>query len=281
MQPGELRVLHEGPRGRVILADSATYCDARLGAGDVFVGASYCGSTTAAFALRWGVKGLIGHAAGVGKDQAGISGLDYARRHGVPAAAAASASARIGDGESLHAGRIGHVNPLAAALGVREGQPVADAARLLLAAPPGHPVDVSDALTSTLNAVERGAQGVIYEILSLSQVPQPHPRDVFCVGSHAGTVLVHYGLKVRPLGIIANDAGDSMDRSGTAGLGPLDAAGVAVAAVAAASARIGDSASTWHDGVISVCNALARQRGVRPGMSAQEAARRMLGAFRY
>ena len=48
------------------------------------------------------------------------------------------------------------------------------------------------------------------------------------------------------------------------------------AAVSAASARIGDALSTYRDGVVSAANAAALALGVRPGITAKEAARLML-----
>jgi hypothetical protein len=42
------------------------------------------------------------------------------------------------------------------------------------------------------------------------------------------------------------------------------------------SARIGDLEDTWTHGIISVANQEAEARGVRPGMTTMEAARKML-----
>ena len=49
--------------------------------------------------------------------------------------------------------------------------------------------------------------------------------------------------------------------------------GIAAAAVGTNSARLGDAASTWSDGVLSAVNRIAVSRGVREGMTAKEAAR--------
>ncbi|MBI2494619.1 MAG: hypothetical protein HYV94_21325, partial [Candidatus Rokubacteria bacterium] len=46
------------------------------------------------------------------------------------------------------------------------------------------------------------------------------------------------------------------------------------------SARIGEAASTWADGVVSVANEAARRLVVAPGQTEREAARRMLGGGR-
>ena len=52
--------------------------------------------------------------------------------------------------------------------------------------------------------------------------------------------------------------------------------GIAVAAVGAMSARIGDVMSTWEDGVISCMNEVAEKRGIRAGMKTREAALALL-----
>jgi hypothetical protein len=50
----------------------------------------------------------------------------------------------------------------------------------------------------------------------------------------------------------------------------LEARGIAAAAVAATSARIGDARSTYEAGVISRLNARAAALGLREGMSARD-----------
>ena len=80
-------------------------------------------------------------------------------------------------------------------------------------------------------------------------------------------------LGIRPGAVIANDGGLGLDDSGVSGLATLQDAGVAAAAVAAMSARIGDALSTYHDGLVSTVNAHAAAAGVTAGMPARTAAR--------
>ena len=56
----------------------------------------------------------------------------------------------------------------------------------------------------------------------------------------------------------------------------LNDKGIAAAAVDTMSAKIGDPLSTYHDGMISGVNQIAKSKGVSIGMSAKEAARLML-----
>jgi hypothetical protein len=261
---------------RIVVLDSLTHCDARVTTRDVVVAGSFAGALAFGFALERGVRGLIAHAAGVGRDGAGISGLPVADRLGVPAAAVETASARLGDGWSVwRDGVIAHVNRRAAALGVSPRQPAAAAARTMLGAPPGT-APAAPLIERRALVVAEVEGGRVVLVDSMSFAEREHRGDVLCAGSHGGRVNVERLLRVRPRGALFNDGGGARDASGVSGLAALDAAGVAAACVDAMSARIGDPASTYADGVISAVNETARRAGVEVGQSATEAARRML-----
>src|SRR2546425_11869448 len=91
---------------RIVVLDSVTQCAGRVQAGDVLVAGSFAGALSLGMALPFGIRGLIAHAAGVGKDEAGISALAVADRLGLPPAAVEAMSARIGDGPSGHDGGV-------------------------------------------------------------------------------------------------------------------------------------------------------------------------------
>lgn len=278
--PKPIEIGYADNRGRVLFADSMSYFDERVTPGDVLVCGSFAGAAIAEqLGLCWGPRALIGHACGIGKDEAAISGLDFCDRLDVPMAAVETMSARISDGASVyHSGSIGHVNRAAAALGVQVGQSTADAARLLLDAAPGRrvPGGVTDTRTYVLHEGGSGSiLGVWNPLLLLEEGPRPD--DVLCIALHSGKVMAEWSSAVAPKGVIGNDGGMGRDRSGVAGLEMLQQQGIAAASVAAMSARIGDCRSTYEDGEISATNELARERGVRDGMSAREAARLLLG----
>ena len=63
---------------RIVVLDSLTQCDGRVTPRDVVVAGSFAGALAFGFALERGVRGLVAHAAGVGRDRAGISGLPIA-----------------------------------------------------------------------------------------------------------------------------------------------------------------------------------------------------------
>jgi hypothetical protein len=260
--------------GRVLVADSLSYFEHQAHLDDVAVGASFAGAATAAMAMRGGVKAWIAHEGGPGKDDAGVSGLALAQRFGVPAAAIATMTAGLSRGMTLISGTVSRANQAALALGVRPGQTGGEAARLMLEAPRGRPCNLHGIIDESIHEVEIAANGRIFAVWSFARVKGAHPRDVFCVASHAGKVMADYARQVRPRGLIANDAGRGLDDSGIDG---LEAMGTTpAAAVSAASARIGDALSTYRDGVISAANAAALAIGVRPGITAKEAARLML-----
>jgi hypothetical protein len=245
---------------------------------DVAVGASFAGAPTAAMAMLQGVKAWIAHEAGPGKDEAGVSGLPFADRYGVAAAAIATMEARLGDGWTLLRGHVSRANESAKRLGVRVGQTGDEAARLMLAAPPGQLRDFPGAVDEGIHELATGLGGRIYACWSFSRVSGAHPNDVFCVASHGAKTMALYALPIRPRGLICNDGGRALDDSGIEGLAEMERQGFAAAAVSSASARIGDALSTYHDGIVSAANQPARARGVAIGMKAAEAARLMLGA---
>src|SRR6201987_5025275 len=81
----------------ILTADSIT----RVGtdaAGAVVVNGSHGGIYAAYLAAKLRVAAAVFNDAGVGRDQAGIAGLDYLAGLAIPAAAVGHGTARIGDG---------------------------------------------------------------------------------------------------------------------------------------------------------------------------------------
>ncbi len=278
MAHGDLTVVHDEPRGRIVVTDSLTFCDARLGGRDVLVAGSFAGRVAFAFALSFGVRALIAHEAGLGKDAAGVSGLAAADSFGIPGAAVRTMSARLGEGASVfEEGIIGHANGAATALGVRPGMAAREAARLLLDTPAARGAPVPDLVDRSRTTAVETTDGRIVLLGSLSFADGSNRRDVLCAGSHGGRVNARSLLAiVRPRGALVFDGGMAKDRSGISGLALLDEAGVPAAAVDVMSARIGDPASLYETGIISAAGAAARARGVALGQAASASARLLL-----
>src|SRR5579863_5420673 len=116
------------PAAPIVTADSITRI-AEEAQGAVVVNASHGGVYAAYLAAKLGAAASVFNDAGVGRDRAGIAGLDYLRDLGMPAATVGHDTARIGDGaDMLTRGVITHANALATAIGVRPGMTCRDAA---------------------------------------------------------------------------------------------------------------------------------------------------------
>jgi hypothetical protein len=253
----------------IVVADSITRVGPE-GAGAVVVNASHGGGYAAYLAAKLHAAAAIFNDAGVGRDRAGISGLDYLAEFGIAAATVGHETARIGDGADMMAyGVISHANRPAAALGVSPGQACRDTADALRQArradraPP-------DALEATFLLVSETPQ--VWALDSASLVLPEHKNSIVVTGSHGGLLggRPETALKYDVRGVLYNDAGIGKDEAGISRLPALDARGIAAATVSATSARIGDARSTYEDGIISRVNARAAALGLREGISAGE-----------
>ncbi|MEJ8568587.1 hypothetical protein [Elongatibacter sediminis] len=261
---------------RVVTMDSARYVDARNTERDVVVAASYIGVLPARLMAPHKPRAVIGHDGGIGKDAAGIQGLYYLEALGIPAAAVDGESAELGNGaDHYEAGVISRTNILAENCGVRPGQSVAEAARILLENEPG---DVEPGTKIRREVVETSPTGrdvVITDSIIFAR-PEDKGRNVLVTAGHTGTSGASFLLEFQPWGFICSDGGGGKNDSGTAGLAIVEKEGLAGASVSAKSAAIGDAYSTYHDGIIVACNGPAEKRGVRVGMKAREAAHLLL-----
>jgi hypothetical protein len=253
----------------IVIADSIT----RIGpeaASAVVVNASHGGIYAAYLAAKLHACAAIFNDASVGRDCAGIAGLDYLQDFGIAAATVGHDTACIGDGADMMAnGVITHANPLAASAGVSRGQSCRDAAAALQQFQPEHR-EPPEALEAAFLLVAKPPQ--VWALDSASLVLPEHKHSIVITGSHGGLLgkRPETALKYDVLGAVYNDAGIGKGAAGISRLPALDARGIAAATVSAASARIGDARSTYEDGIISRVNARAAALGLRADMSARE-----------
>lgn len=120
---GKLDIAYTDARGRIVVVDSFSYCDERVGLDDVIVGGSFAGASTTSTLLPLGVKAIIGHDAGIGKAKAGTSGFSLCDQFGIPMAAVAGHTATLSNGNSLLNGTVSGVNETGRHFGVRSGSP--------------------------------------------------------------------------------------------------------------------------------------------------------------
>lgn len=102
-------------------------------AGQVVVTGSHGGISSGEYAGRAPLAAVFFNDAGVGKDRAGVAGLDHLQHLGIAAGAVAHDSAVIGDALETLGGVITTLNPLAQALGFREGEPLKPALKRVFA----------------------------------------------------------------------------------------------------------------------------------------------------
>jgi hypothetical protein len=253
----------------IVTADSITRVGADA-AGAVVVNASHGGLYAAYLAAKLGAAAAIFNDAGIGRDRAGIGGLDYLQELGIAAAAVGHDTARIGDGaDMLERGVITHANGLAASLGVGPGQSCREAAAALQQTHPAHRAP-PEALEASFLVMADAPQ--VWALDSASLVLPEHKDAIVVTGSHGGLLggKPETALKYDVLGALYNDAGIGKDAAGVSRLPALAARGIAAATVSAASARIGDARSTYEDGIVSRINTRAAALGLREGASARD-----------
>ena len=100
---------------------------------------------------------------------------------------------------------------------------------------------------------------------SITEAVGGPPGQVVVSGSHGGLSAGRSAIEARVSLAVFNDAGGGLDDAGIAALPLLQAHGIAACTVAHTSARIGEAASTWADGLISHANAVAQALGARRG----------------
>jgi len=116
-------------------------------------------------------------------------------------------------------------------------------------------------------------------VLLIDSITQLEPRDagaLVVAASHGGTSSATFALAVPLRVVVFNDAGVGKDAAGIAALPLLAAAGIAAAAVAHTSARIGDAEDMWASGIVSHANSAARALGLVPGVRLHDALTRLV-----
>lgn len=244
--------------------------------------ASHGGIYSGWHAAHRGLGGVILHDAGIGRERAGVAGLDWLARIAVPAAAIGHLSARIGDGaDGLARGVLSTVNAQAAILGLVVGMRAAEALERLAAADLLEPPQVPEIAEARAEIAGAGRAGIrVFALDSNSLVVPEDAGHVVVTGSHGGLLggRPETAVKHPVLAAVYNDAGGGIDGAGFSRLPALDARGIAGATVDAASARIGEAMSTWADGIVSAVNDTAARMGGRVGQTCRAFVEAVLAA---
>lgn len=121
-------VILEGDEKRIVVLDSVAHADDSC-RGDIIIVGSHGGESAASYLLKFRPRGAIFNDAGMGKNAAGIEGLDIFEALFLPAAAVDAFSARIGKGrETYQYGIISAINRIAGSLGITVGMSAKEAA---------------------------------------------------------------------------------------------------------------------------------------------------------
>lgn len=251
--------------------------------GHVVVSGSYGGEYNAFHAGKWGIRGVVLNDAGIGKERAGVRGLDYLDRVGLAAATADCNSCHIADGEHMLAhGRISHVNKAAAALGCAVGQSVAECCEHMKAGTPAK--GELPPITGGKRYTMREAPGEP-KVICLDAAPMLEDADTGAIaitGSHAALFRGQPDdvIKQHLHAVFFSDGGVGLDGAGVRRLPELDKHGIPAGAVAAMSAPIGDARGIYRDGVLSHVNETAAALGAKPGMRLFDFVEQLLEAAR-
>ena len=248
--------------------------------GRVVVAGSHGAVYAAYLAAKGGVLAVILNDAGIGKDQAGISGLAYLDQFAIAAAVISHVSARIGDSADMMArGKISHVNQTASMLGCVAGQSCAACANAMTAARRSPAIPPEQTETRTLLRSEPG-EPEVWGLDSISLIQPEDTRRIIIAGSHGQTLggRPETALKYDAIAAVFSDAGIGADQAGLSRLPALDARGIPAATVSAQSARIGDARSIYHDGVLSCVNETAAALGAAAGSTTREFVARIIAA---
>jgi hypothetical protein len=222
------------------------------------------------------VGALILNDAGIGRERAGLAGIVYLERLGVPGATVSHVSARIGDGADGAAnGIISFANALAAKLGVTSGMTARTALDILCSA------DLDPAPMPPAEAEHRHEIGTKVVVMdSVSLVTTEDAGHIIVTASHGGLLggRPETAVKYPVFAAVFNDADRGIGDAGISRLPALDPRGIAGACVSAFSARIGDGMSTYDDGYISAVNDTARRHGGMIGQSCRQFVAAMVAA---
>lgn len=250
--------------------------------GRVIVAGSHGAEYAAYLAAKGGAIAVILNDAGVGKDEAGISGLPYLETLGIPAATVSHRSARIGDGDDMMTrGTISHVNKSAKALGCASGETCQTCANKLTKASVSNAVPPVQSENRVLLRDNPG-EPEVWGLDSISLILPEDATHIVISGSHGESLggKPETALKYDAIAAVFNDAGIGIDRAGLSRLPALDGRNIPAATVSAASARIGDGRSIYEDGIISSINETAGKSGAAVGMRTPEFVDRIIASLK-
>jgi hypothetical protein len=252
----------------------------------ILVCASHCGDN-GVFARKLKnsrVKAVFLNNAGIGKNQAGISGLSYYNAENILACAVDHNSAEIGIArDTWESGIISHTNTLARQAGIQVGDSVQEAVaktNKIINQSSLYQTDknIDFLVEETRSKVDLKKQtqiqinGVNITITdSITFLNESNAGDIVVCGSHGGISAGHYAQKHRLKAVFFNDAGIGKNNAGIKSLDSLSEAGILACTVDCMSAEIFNGLDVFENGIITVCNQLAKTKNININMTVKEA----------
>ena len=250
----------------------------------ILVCGSHCGGNRnlAGHVKNCHVKAVFLNNAGVGKNQAGIRGLTHYEAENVLACAVDNYSAEIGIACDTYAsGIISHTSTQAETIGIQIGDSVKEAiAKIISHRSPAQegvgfePFDKKEKSNKESLKKQTRIQidGVCITVTdSITFLNESNSGDIVVCGSHGGLSAGNYAKKYRVKAVFFNDAGIGKNNAGVKSLESLNNAGILACTVDCMSAEIFNGQDVLDNGVISVCNQLAKSRNIKEKLSVKEA----------
>ena len=252
----------------------------------ILVCASHCGDngTFARKLKNCRVKAVFLNNAGIGKNQAGISGLSHYEAENILACAVSHNSAEIGvSRDTWECGIISHTNSLAEETGIQPDDSVQEAVAKIINLPSSAQKNKSAESLSPEREENRSKvdlkkqiqtqiDGVSITVTdSITFLNESNAGDIVVCGSHGGASAGHYAQKHQLKAVFFNDAGIGKNNAGIKSLESLTDAGILACTVDCMSAEIFNGHDTLENGIITVCNQLAKSRNISAKMTVKEA----------
>ena len=254
----------------------------------ILVCASHCGDngTFARKLKNCHVKAVFLNNAGIGKNQAGISGLSHYEAENILACAVDHNSAEIGVArDTWESGIISHTNTLAEEAGIQPGDSVQEAvARIIKIIDKTSLNPNNKSFEYLINDEKENSSkvdlkkqtqtqidGSITVTDSITFLNESNAGDIVVCGSHGGVSAGHYAQKHRVKAVFFNDAGIGKNNAGIKSLDSLSDAGILACTVDCMSAEIFNGQDILDNGIITVCNQLAKSKNIKEKMTVKDA----------
>ncbi len=257
-------------------------------ASPILVCGSHCGGNRnlAREVKNCHVKAVFLNNAGVGKNQAGIRGLTHYEAEHILACAVDHNSAEIGIAcDTWESGIISHTSKQAEAVGIQIGDSVKEAVAKIIKMidlPSSNQknknflslIDEKEENSSKVDLkkqIQTQIDGVSITVTdSITFLNENNAGDIVVCGSHGGISAGHYAQKHHVKAVFFNDAGIGKNQAGIKSLESLSDAGILACTVDCMSAEIFNGQDTLDNGIITVCNQLAKSSNIKEKMTVKE-----------